>query len=56
MFFFMAHDDPHELKDARFAAVCNRAQIQPTDPATKTNRALIQIIEVRMIGALLVAS
>jgi len=45
MLFFMSHDDPHELQNARFAVVFTRAQIQTTAPASKTDRALIQIIE-----------
>jgi len=53
MLFFMAHDDPHELQNARFAVVFTRAQIQTTGPASKTDRALIQIIEVWQWSGLL---
>jgi hypothetical protein len=53
MLFFMAHDDPHELQNVRFAVVFTRAQIQTTGPASKTDRALIQIIAVWQWSGLL---
>jgi hypothetical protein len=53
MLFFMAHDDPHEPQNARFAVVFTRAQIQTTGPASKTDRALIQIIEAWQRSVLL---
>jgi hypothetical protein len=53
MLFLMAHDDPHELQNARFAVVFTRAQIQTTRPASKADRALIQIIEVWQWSGLL---
>jgi hypothetical protein len=53
MLFLMAHDDPHELQNARFAVVFTRAQIQTTGPASKTDRALIRIIEAWQWSGLL---
>jgi hypothetical protein len=46
MLFFVAHDDPHELQNARFAVLFTCAQTQTTRPAPKTDRALVQSIEV----------